>query len=106
MENWFVFVLISLGALTLAEIFQKVAISDEVDAAVETGNLLNWLLMAILAALVLIFWGIPFEISWTLVEWGLFGISSLIYFWAGTFCYRSYKGNSPTLQISCCPFLL
>lgn len=98
MEKWLISVLISLIALTLAEFFQKVAISDDADVSVETGNLMNWSLMAIMSFAYLWIFGIPFIVNLGFSQWLLFGISSLIYFWAGTLFYRSFKGNSPSLS--------
>jgi len=97
MSSWILFALVSVFAVTFAEFLQKILITDDADLNVETNNFVVWTFIGILASGYLLISKVPFVINFSPTQWALFLFSCLIYFGAGFFYYRSFKGISASV---------
>lgn len=98
MSLWFVFALLSIAALTGAELSQKVSMSNKKDISAITNNFFVWTLQGIFGLILTAFlsdFTLPQNEN---IVWK-FLLVGIVYFLGGTFYYTSYKANSASLSI-------
>jgi drug/metabolite transporter (DMT)-like permease len=98
MPLWFVFGLLSIGAMAGSEISQKISMTNKKDISAITNNFFVWTLqgtLGVILAFILGRFSIPIDGA-IYLKLVLIGI---LYFIGGTFFYTSYKANSASLSI-------
>lgn len=98
MELWFIFSLLSILALSGAEISQKLSISGKANISAITNNFVVWTLQGIVGLTLAVMLG---QFSFSLNHLSIYKllIIGVVYFIGGTLFYSSYKGNSPSISI-------
>lgn len=93
-ESWVYYICISIAGLVFAELLQKVSLSHKSDISSETNNFLVWSVVSLTGLISSIFFN-QFEL--VELEYSHFfylAVIGIVYFWAGTLFYASFKGIS------------
>jgi len=104
MPLWLVLTIFSVLAVALAEISQKVTLTNKVNISSITNNFYLWLSISVMAAITCLIFGFKlpsdFQLSMPIIL--KFLINGICYFAAGSLYYQSFKGNSVSLSVILC----
>lgn len=92
--TWFIFTISGVFILAVAEIAQKISLTQKEDIQAESNNFVVWMIQGILALIYFLLFDSSAEVN--LTGSLLLGLLLLgpVYFWGGTFYYGSYKEGS------------
>jgi len=101
MAFWLILTILSVFAVALADIAQKITLTNKINISAITNNFYLWLSISVMALITsLIFkFKLPTDFILTIPIMLKFVINGLCYFVAGSFYYQSYKGNSVALSV-------
>ena len=98
MQTWLILTLSSIIILAIAEIAQKIALTRTDDISAEANNFVVWMVQGILALLYVIVFKVAWPESFSLLEILKIIALGILYFWAGTLYYSSYKEGSVSVS--------
>lgn len=97
-QSWFIFVLISVIAISLGEIGQKLSVTSKVSISAKSINFVVSVIQFIFSLLYLIFFVPEFSFSLSLQQLIMLLISGFLSFFFFDALYTSYKGNSVSIS--------
>lgn len=101
---WLALTIVSVLTVALADIAQKVTLTNKVNISSITNNFYLWLSISVMAAITCLVFGFKlpndFQLNGVIIL--KFLINGLCYFAAGSLYYQSYKGNSVSLSVILC----
>jgi drug/metabolite transporter (DMT)-like permease len=100
MSTWFIFTLLSISVLAIAEISQKISMTKKEDISAEANNFVAWSIQGIFALIWFFLGSNTINTNDLDLEFGIkLLILATVYFIAGTAYYSSYKGNSISISL-------
>jgi len=104
MPIWLILTILSVLAVALADIAQKVTLTNKINISAITNNFYLWLSISIMALITCLVFGFKLPADFVLTTSIIlkFLINGLCYFMAGSLYYQSYKGNSVALSVILC----
>ena len=97
--NWFVLALVGVITLAASEVLQKKALTTKENINTETNNLIVWIVQCLLSVVFVLIFSIKWNLELTPLLIGELLVQGVLYFFAGTLYYTSYKGQSISLSV-------
>ncbi len=98
MPTWLILTLSSIFVLAVAEIAQKTALTKTENISAEANNFVVWIVQGTLALLYVFIFKIAWPEVFSVGEILKLVALGIIYFWAGTLYYSSYKEGSISIS--------
>jgi len=101
MPVWLILTIFSILTVSLAEVIQKITLTNKINISSITNNFYLWLSISFLALITSLIFGfrLPQNFTFSLPIFGKFLAVAFCYFFGGSLFYQSFKGNSAALSV-------